>query len=730
MRSRRLAIAVALLPIVVGAASAQSKQPQGAPSGARRAAPAVRMPATPAKKPAAKTAVPTPPAPVPVTLVPSHKELRLAARGEVASLSVRVLNQGTRRPVPGATVRWRSASPLVATVSPSGQVAAVNNGTTQVWAISGRDSVAVPVTVTRKPARLGFVPQSVYLDAVGTYQPIKVEVRDARDNSLADGKGTPVCRIRDDYVATLAPNGRVSARNNGLTWVLCQRDVLRDSLRVEVRQRAARAQIVADGPSYVLKNVGDSLRLAMIAVDRMGETILDGWVTWISEEPAIAHVDVSTGVVIGVSVGSTTIVGRIDGIEDSITVTVREPLPRGAIAMRARERIASRLPLPQGDFDGAAPSAMGAPAVTPVASTSRPAGPAQPLDKVTRLDVVAPNRPHKPGDTVQVTAIARNYRNDLLTGKTVSWSTPDSAKARALPDGRMLLTDTGRVTVVGTIAEVSGQVVLNVRPAASDGGAQSDGLSVTPARRAGAAPVGGARRSTGLSALNPRNQAIVDSIIRVDVIGTSTMRGHAPRRAISLTPIAGYGERLVDDRDTTDLTPPLRVRGLVYGAQVDIVASRMFGLQGSFLAGTLTPVGPTGLKQTMAEVGGTATLALQPWIALLAGATYRGFARDVATDQWLTMRTGGELRMDFVGGALRAVVGATYFPMVKVDGVSNKPNLGLGATAGLEYRARLFTAGLRYDAERYDFPDPTPRTRHLEQVSSLKLRMGVMLGKY
>lgn len=688
------------------------------------------------KKPAPVTRVATrvPAAAAPrqeLTIVPSRAHLRFTARGETTALTARVLDQRTKRPVQRTSILWRSASPSVATVSASGQVAAVNNGSTQLWAVSGRDSVAIPVTVQRSAARLGFSPDRVFLDAVGTYQIFKVDVRDARDNPLpGDRRSMPVCRIRDDYVAILAPDGRLTARNNGLTWVYCQRGELRDSLRVEVRQRAARAQIVSDGPSFVLKSVGDSLRLAMIAVDRMGETIIDGWVTWISEEPAIAHVDVSTGVVIGTSVGSTTILGRIDGIEDSITVTVREPLSRAAMAARARDRIPSRLPLPVGVFATPAPDAASAAAAVP--ESTRPPAPAQPLDRVTRLELLprAGGVGTKPGDTVLVTAIARNYRNDLLTGKTVLWSTPDTALGRMLPDGRLVVRDTGRITVVGAVGDITARAVVNARPAgqAADGATALAGNATGLRRPASAPAAGSASRATGLSAANPRNQFVVDSIIRTTVIGSSTMRIRTPRRSISITPVAGYAERRVDDRDTSDTAAPLKVGGLVYGAQLDVAANRFVALQGSFITGTLTPL--AGLKQTVAEVNGNLGVAVLPWLALNLGTNYRGFARAVATDRWLTVRTGGEVRMNFVGGTMRGTLGASYLPVVKIDGVNASPKLGLGAAAGLDYHTRRFTAGVRYEAERYDFPDPTPTTKHLEQFSSLRLRMGLLLGRY
>jgi hypothetical protein len=693
---------------------------------ATKTAPATKtQPATASKAPAqAKTAAPAPS----LSVVPSQTELKFGSRGETANLSARVLDSRTRRPVSQAPVVWRSAAPGVATVSPNGQVAAVSNGTTRLWAISGKDSTPVTVTVERRASRLGFAPERVYLDAIGSWQQFRVEIRDARNNPLDAGRDLPSCRLRDSYVASMAPNGRITARNNGLTWVLCQRGDLRDSLRVEVRQRAARAQIVRDRPEFVLKNVSDSLRLAMIAVDRLGEAIIDGWVTWVSHEPAIAHVDVSTGVVIGVSVGATTIVGRIDGIEDSVTVSVRDPIPPDVIAARARERVASRLPLPTGPFG---PGAAGEFAAAPASGTgggaaAAPAGPQLPLDSAVALQVIAPSRSPGPGDTVQVTAIARNYRNDLLTGRSFQWTIRDSSIASLLPDGRLIARDTGRVFVIGALGRLRDSAAVVIRVAsATEVAANTSAPPPSLNRNAPPPGSGSARTSTG-----PRNPALVDSIIRAEVIGTSTLQSRVPRRSLALSPLVGMGERKIDDRADGDDTPALAVRGLVYGAQLDVALNRFFGLQGLFVAGNLSPTGNSvGLEQTMAELQGNLGIAVQPWLALKVGSTYRGFKRSVATDRWLTMRAGGELRLDFVGGAVRAIVGANYIPTVKIDTVSNRPDLGLGAAAGLEYRARLFTAGLRYEVERYDFPNPTPGVKHLEQFSTLKLRMGLLLGR-
>ncbi len=71
--------------------------------------------------------------------------------------------------VAGASIAWNSTNMAVATVSGSGLVTAVGNGTTQVAAsASGIPSPALTVTVTQVVAAVNVTPAAVAFGAIGS----------------------------------------------------------------------------------------------------------------------------------------------------------------------------------------------------------------------------------------------------------------------------------------------------------------------------------------------------------------------------------------------------------------------------------------------------------------------------------------------------------------------------------------------------------------------------------
>lgn len=710
-----------------------------APAATKAAAPAAKATAQVASQPAAK------PVAGAFAISPSLPSVRFSSRGETFTLSARVADRKTGRPVAKPSIMWRSSAPSVATVTPAGLVTAVNNGSAQVWAISGMDSVPVAVFVVRRTSRLGFSPSQFNLDAIGAWTPFRVEMRDAKNQSMPDDRGSaPVCRSRNDDIATLSANGRVTARSNGLTWIICAKDNLRDSVSVVVRQRAARAQIVADGPTFVLKTVGDSLRLGMIAVDRLGETINDGWVTWVSEEPAIAHVDISTGVVIGVSVGSTMIIGKIDDYTDSILVTVKNPLPRGAIASRGGARMPSRLPDPARNVFATLGNSQGAPVAQP-ASTGGSAPPrnTQQLDKITTVEVktATASRTLALADTLQLIAVPKNSQGDPFAGKTILWKSLDSL-SEVTSDGRLVAKGIGTTRVSASVGDVTGAIALTVIAersapvaAAPSTSAAQGGATLPPATGTRAAlPATGAslnRRNNAVSASSPRNAAIADSIIRTDIIGVGSLLRKPSTRSFTITPMAGFVNRREDKRSKTDDTTKVDARGgLAYGARVDIQPAKVLNLRADFLMSSLSAENSLSLiAQDFAQLRGTLEIVPQSWLALQAAYDIRGFKNAIQADVWKEMRVGGELRFDFVGNTVRGVVGGAYIPSTTVnDGKSAAPDLGVGGHAGVEWNGRRFSAGVRYDMERYDFPDVGTAV-HKEQFSGLLVRLGIAMGR-
>lgn len=129
----------------------------------------------------------TEPAPVATSLTVSPNGGALGAIGSTLTLSASVKDQNGN-PMAGATVTWTSLTAAVATVSETGIVTAVANGSAQIRAVDGNASGAVTVTVTQIPAALAKVSGDQQAGTTGQSlaQPLVVSVVDSTAHPIAN----------------------------------------------------------------------------------------------------------------------------------------------------------------------------------------------------------------------------------------------------------------------------------------------------------------------------------------------------------------------------------------------------------------------------------------------------------------------------------------------------------------------------------------------------------------
>lgn len=143
--------------------------------------------------------------------------------------------------------------------------------------------------------------------------------------------------------------------------------------------------------------------------------------------------------------------------------------------------------------------------------------------------------------------------------------------------------------------------------------------------------------------------------------------------------------------------------------------------------GKLTADSALADDRDVGEAEVRASVLTVPWLALHAGFSLRSYGTALARQRWTALRFGGEARLAFVGGGVTGILRGEILPSVSVSGL-DRPSRAYAAGAGLEYRAGVLTAGLRYDLERYDFPLVAGVERR-EQLSSLKAHVGLTLGR-
>jgi uncharacterized protein YjdB/alpha-tubulin suppressor-like RCC1 family protein len=223
----------------------------------------------------------------------------------------------------GRVVSWSSSNSAVATVSPTGVVTAVGNGTAQITAAVDAQSAAVTIasstpvitaaSVVMTPTTASLLRgQSVTVNAV----PV-----DAAGNKVT-GR-TLVWASANAAVASVSQSGVVTALTTGSTSITATADGRVGSTAVNVATIPVANVAVAPSGASVL--VGGSSQLSTILTDSAGVVLTNRGISWISGDPKIASVS-STGVVTGNGIGVVTVTAYSEGRVGTSQVTVYQPV--------------------------------------------------------------------------------------------------------------------------------------------------------------------------------------------------------------------------------------------------------------------------------------------------------------------------------------------------------------------------------------------------------------------
>ena len=236
---------------------------------------------------------------------------------------------------------------------------------------------------------------------------------------------------------------------------------------------------------------GDTVQLTAVARDQFGAVVLGTTATWSSSASAVATVT-GTGLVQALAGGSATLTATINAVTGTLvltitprvttTVAVSSPTASPAVGetvqltVVARDQFGDVIPgrsatwstsdamvatiSPTGLLQPVAPGAVVATATVDgvPGSLSLTVG----LQTVASVTVSAPTQTPKEGDTVQLTAVARDQFGNIVPGVTASWTVSDAALAAVSATGLLQTYATGTVQARATIAGVMGTVSLNI----------------------------------------------------------------------------------------------------------------------------------------------------------------------------------------------------------------------------------------------------------------------------
>ena len=259
---------------------------------------------------------PPPPAPVPTRIAVTPALVTLDAVGQTAELSAQVFDQ-YNAPMAGAIVSWISGNAAVATVSTSGQVKAVGNGSTLIAAQSGSASATVNVTVMQSVQSIAIDPQTVTLTAIGETVQLTATVLDRNEQPV---DGVAVSWISSDTgVATVDDEGLVTAVGNGSTEITARSGGASASVNVTVMQAAA--SIVIEPQMATLMAAGETVQLTATVLDRNEQPVAGVAIAWTSSDTGVATVD-DEGLVSAVGSGDARITASHGDLTDAAQIKV------------------------------------------------------------------------------------------------------------------------------------------------------------------------------------------------------------------------------------------------------------------------------------------------------------------------------------------------------------------------------------------------------------------------
>ena len=185
-----------------------------------------------------------------------------------------------------------------------------------VLVLSAVGSCGDPVPI---PTRVIVIPGSPQFAALGDTARLTAQVHD-QNGELMTGVSV-TWASNDPAVATVDGSGLVRSVGNGKTVVAAKANLVSGTTDVTVAQ-VVMAVSVSPG-TLEFSALGDTLRVAAVAVDANGHPVEGAEFTWTSGDTAVVAVDAS-GLVRSVDNGRTAVTVAVDSASDSAAVTVAQ----------------------------------------------------------------------------------------------------------------------------------------------------------------------------------------------------------------------------------------------------------------------------------------------------------------------------------------------------------------------------------------------------------------------
>jgi uncharacterized protein YjdB len=367
-----------------------------------------------------------------VTLSPASASLTVGTTQQFAA----TLRDASGNTLTGRTVTWASSAPVVATVTGSGLVTAAAAGTSTVTAASEGQSATAAITVTAVPVASVTVTPSAVSQTVGVSQQLTATLKDASGNVL-NGRSV-TWTSNTPAVATVTASGLEKGVAAGTATITAMSEGKTGTAAITVAATVTKPGKVTD--LAVGAPTSSSVTLSFTEVN-------DGTGRPASYDVRWAASPLSWGSAASVAQGTckAPLAGTTIGAKRSCTV----------LGLAAATGYQFQLVAYRGTLNVSA--VFGA--LSNVAGGTTAAGAAGPVASVT----VSPTTVSQLASTTQQFAVVlKDASGSILSGRTVSWSSSNTAVATVSGTGLETSKTLGTATITATSEGRSGTAAITV----------------------------------------------------------------------------------------------------------------------------------------------------------------------------------------------------------------------------------------------------------------------------
>jgi uncharacterized protein YjdB len=254
------------------------------------------------------------------SIVIAPADTALTSLGDAAVLRASLYNDRDVL-LSGLAPSWRTLDPSIATVSATGEVTGLAEGTARIVATRDEASRESLVRVRNVPISVTLTPEQDTLPWLGFTRQLSLEARNARGDLVPTTSFD--WRVDDASIVAVSTSGVVTARAVGETWVRARaRDGgLEDAVRIVVTNDPM--SLVLDADVDTLTALGQTVQYTATVRNGAG-VVLNVPITWSTSDPSVAAVD-GAGRTTSTAYGAATVTASAGSSSDAVAITVVNP---------------------------------------------------------------------------------------------------------------------------------------------------------------------------------------------------------------------------------------------------------------------------------------------------------------------------------------------------------------------------------------------------------------------